>query len=102
MKELVQSLIQSSLHDLENLIVKLKKESEQKLIDYIIDFTMSDKPSHIKKVYSHYLQVSLKGGGNLLLISIEMGVPKEKLLDYFTQHQIDVATKAFKHGATGW
>jgi hypothetical protein len=102
MKELIQSLIQSSIQDLQNLICNLEKEVVQELIDYIIDFTLSDQPSHAKKACRHYLQVSLNNGGNLLLISIEMGVPKEKLLDYFKEYQIDEATRLFKHGVTGW
>ena len=62
-----------------------EEEEMESLADHIINFTVGKLSDTIVKECKILLQMSIENGANLIMIALEMEVPREKLLEYYDE-----------------
>jgi len=80
----------------------MNDQQSEELQNFIINFTVGDMPPETMAQCGGVIKMSLKYGGNLLLIAIEMGVSDTKLMEYYNEEEIRHWRKQYKQGFRGW
>jgi len=80
----------------------MNNQQSEELQKFIIDSTVGDTPPETMAKCGGVIKMSLKYGGNLLLIAIEMGVLDTKLMEYYNKEEIHHWRERYKQGFRGW
>jgi hypothetical protein len=68
----------------------------ESLTDYIIKITVIEKTDDLIKECKKLLQIGIENGANMIMLALDLGVTKEKLLEYYDKNLIDYWEKEFK------
>jgi len=68
----------------------------ESLTDCIIRMTVGKLSDDVVKECKILLQMAIENGANMIMIAFEMGVPREKLLEYYDEKLIRYWEKEFK------